>query len=349
MCRRTRVLTIRRQGCSAVRGPLERMARPMKMRRLVAIFGVLALVMLAGEVGPAAAAPGHGPGGSGLGSALVGSAPAGVGSSAVAFDAATETIYVANGNNANGPNAGGNTVSVIDGRRCNADDVHRCAGPWPTVTVGNEPSAITVDPATHTVYVTNIDDNTVSVIDGRTCNGRTSAGCGQAAATVPVGSMPIGIFADNSNHTVYVANFNNFNDGTVSMIDSATCNGIHPASCPTVPPPTVAVGDGPGDIDVNQQTHTAYVATLTGLTVFDNQNLQRDHADRVRPGRHLHAVHRLFRLVLGQGGSGEQHDLRRRRRHHRGRDRRERVQRRQPCRMRNGPLRYGHAPRPGIR
>ena len=243
----------------------------MKMRQQVAIFGVLALVMLAGEVAPAAAAPGHGPGDAGLGSALVGSAPAGIGSSAVAFDAANETIYVANGNNVNGPNAGGNTVSVIDARRCNADDVHRCAGPWPTVTVGNEPSALAVDPATHTVYVANIDDNTVSVIDGRTCNGRTSAGCGQTGTTVPVGSMPIGIFADGSNHTVYVANFNNFNEGTVSMIDTTTCNGIHPASCPTVPPPTVAVGNGAGDIDVNQQTHTAYVTTLTGLTVFDNQ------------------------------------------------------------------------------
>ena len=250
----------------------ERMTRHMTTRRVVAISGVLALVMLVGEVGPAAAAPGRlesTP--AGFGSALVGSARAGIGSSAVAFDAETDTLYVANGNNANGPSAGGNTVSVIDGRRCNADDVHRCAGPWPTVTVGNEPSALAVDPATHTVYVTNFDDNTVSVIDGRTCNGRTSTGCGQAAATVPVGSMPVEVFADDSNDTVYVVNFNDFNAGTVSMINSATCNGIHPTSCPTVPPPTVAVGDGPGGIDVNQQTHTAYVTNLTGLTVFDNQ------------------------------------------------------------------------------
>jgi YVTN family beta-propeller protein len=180
-------------------------------------------------------------------------------------DPATRTIYVANGFNANGPSAGGNTVSVIDGRHCNARTVHDCAGPWPTVTVGNEPSSLTVDPVTHTVYVTNVDDNTVSVINGRTCNGRYNFGCGQAPATVPVGTAPIGVFADDATHTVYVGNFA---DGTVSIINSLTCNGTHRGGCPTTPPPTVAVGDGPGDVDVNQRTHTAYVTTLTGLTAF---------------------------------------------------------------------------------
>jgi DNA-binding beta-propeller fold protein YncE len=41
-----------------------------------------------------------------------------------------------------------------------------------TVPVGMAPQAAAVDPGTHTVYVTNADDNTVSVIDGST---RTAA------------------------------------------------------------------------------------------------------------------------------------------------------------------------------
>jgi DNA-binding beta-propeller fold protein YncE len=204
----------------------------------------------------------------GLGSALVGSAPAGFSPSAVAVDPDLQTIYVANGNNANGPPPGGNTVSVIDSRGCNAANVRKCSGPWPTITVGHEPSTLTVDPVTHTVYVTNVDDNTVSVINGLTCNGRVFAGCGQAGATVPVGSVPIGVFADDSNHTIYVGNFS---DGTVSMIDSSTCNGTRPEHCPTDPPPTVRVTGNPGDIDVNQRTHTAYVTTTSGLTAFDTQ------------------------------------------------------------------------------
>jgi DNA-binding beta-propeller fold protein YncE len=213
-------------------------------------------------------APRPGPAAPGLGSALVGSAPAGSSSSAVAVDADLHTAYIANGFNANGNSPGGNTVSVIDTRHCNAADVRMCPGPWPTVTVGNEPSTLTVDHTTHTVYVTNVDDNTVSVIDGLTCNGRVVAGCDHAAATIPVGSAPIGVFADGSNHTVYVGNFA---DGTVSIIDSASCNGAHAQGCPSVAPPTVRVTDSPGDIDVNQRTHTAYVATTSGLTAFDTR------------------------------------------------------------------------------
>jgi len=90
-----------------------------------------------------------------FGSALVGSSPVQPGPSAVAVDRSTDTIYVANGSNADGPTApGGDTVSVINGRRCNALDVSRCAGPWPTVKVGSFPSTVAVDQATDTVYVT---------------------------------------------------------------------------------------------------------------------------------------------------------------------------------------------------
>jgi DNA-binding beta-propeller fold protein YncE len=132
----------------------------------------------------------------GSGSALVGSAPVGNGPSELALDPATHTIYVANGNNANGPNAGGNTVSVIDARHCNAQDVSHCKGPWPTITVGNLPSTIAIDQHTDTVYVTDSGDNTVSVFNGATCNALVTSGCGQKPATVPVGRAPLGIFAD---------------------------------------------------------------------------------------------------------------------------------------------------------
>jgi hypothetical protein len=109
-------------------------------------------------------------------------------------------------------------------------------------------------------------DNTVSVFNGAICNAQDMSGCGQTPATVPVGSGPIGIFADHANHTVYVANFN---DETVSIINSATCNATDLASCPTSAPPTITVAGGPGDVDANQRTHTVYVANLTGLSAFD--------------------------------------------------------------------------------
>jgi DNA-binding beta-propeller fold protein YncE len=208
----------------------------------------------------------HGP--LGAGASLVGSTAVPRGPSAVAVDAATHTVYVVSGNNPDGPTAGGNTISVIDARRCHARDVSRCGGPWPTITVGDLPSAIAVDAATHTVYVTTLGDNTVAVVDGTTCNARVTSGCGQAPVKVRVGSTPLGIVADQRNRTVYVANFD---DGTVSMFDSATCNGHTIVGCPADAAATVAVGRGPGDIDVNPRTNTAYVALLTGLAAFDDR------------------------------------------------------------------------------
>ena len=105
----------------------------------------------------------------------------------VALDAATHTIYVANGYNDNGPNAGGNTVSVIDARHCQAQDVSRCKGPWPTITVGNLPSTDRDRPADRHGLRGRLGDNTVSVFNGATCNALDTSGCGQTPATVPVG------------------------------------------------------------------------------------------------------------------------------------------------------------------
>jgi DNA-binding beta-propeller fold protein YncE len=231
---------------------------------------VPAVIVAAAVAAPATATPWAGwqRGTLGAGASLVGSTAVPPGPSAVAVDAATHTVYVASGNNQNGPNAGGNTVSVIDARRCNAREVSRCAGPWPTIIVGDLPSAIAIDGAAHTMYVTTVGDNSVAVVDVRSCSARVTSGCAQTPAKVPVGSQPTGIFTDERNHTVYVANFN---DGTVSMIDSATCNGPDASGCPVVAPPSVAVGGNPVDVDANPRTHTVYVANLTGLSAFDER------------------------------------------------------------------------------
>jgi len=217
----------------------------------------------------------------GFGSALIGSAPVGNGPDFTAVDPATHTLYVTNGFNENGNGDGGNTVSVIDERHCQADDVSRCKGPWPTLTVGSDPnadpSAVAIDQQTDTLYVADSNDNTVAVFNGATCNAKTRAGCGQTPAMVPVGMLPVAIFDDPANHTVYIPNGA---ENDVSMLDSATCNATDLAACPTTPPPTVTVAGSPNAGAMDRSTHTVYVtvcgdpnlgcaAGTTGVSVFD--------------------------------------------------------------------------------
>jgi DNA-binding beta-propeller fold protein YncE len=205
------------------------------------------------------------------GSALVGSAPVGNGPGFTAVDAATHTLYVTNGFQEDGNADGGNTVSVIDTRHCQAADVSSCKAPWPTLTVGSDPnadpSAVAIDQQTDTLYVADASDDTVAVFNGATCNAENMAGCGQKPAMVPlvpVGGLPVAIFDDSANQTLYIPNGAG---DDVSMLDTATCNATDLNGCPTTPPPTVTL---PGEVTVGAvdlSTHTVYV-TVCGDADF---------------------------------------------------------------------------------
>ena len=82
----------------------------------------------------------------------------------------------------------------------------------------------------------------------------------------PVGGGAYGLHLDKATRTIYVANLG---DGSVSMIDTSTCNADHPGGCPAGPATSFPVPDGPVDVDVNALTHTAYVATLAGFDAVD--------------------------------------------------------------------------------
>jgi DNA-binding beta-propeller fold protein YncE len=48
--------------------------------------------------------------------------------------------------------------------------------------VGASPRRVAVDEVTNTVYVTNAGSDTVTVLNGGTCNGRVHRGCGKPAS-----------------------------------------------------------------------------------------------------------------------------------------------------------------------
>jgi YVTN family beta-propeller protein len=178
----------------------------------------------------------------------------------VLVDEATNTIYVVNQLDG--------TVSVVNGVNCNGTDITGCGQAWPTITVGNSPQALGLNPNNHTIYVTNTNDNTVSVINGVHCNRTDTTGC-VPAATIPVGAGPrsVGIVLDKN--TVFVGNRD---DLTVSVIDGSTCNGTNTMGCSQTPP-AVLVGAFPStggtnnnvlgrSIAVDSKKHTIYIPNL---------------------------------------------------------------------------------------
>jgi YVTN family beta-propeller protein len=94
--------------------------------------------------------------------------------------------------------------------------------------VGSFPRGVDVNSTTNRIYVTNVNDNNVSVIDGGT----------NTVITTPVGSNPSGIGVDSLTNKIYVANvFGN----SVSVISGFSKSVIA----------TVTVGSTPFGIGVN--------------------------------------------------------------------------------------------------
>ena len=101
---------------------------------------------------------------------------------AAAFNPATGTLYAAS------PQG---DVFVINAAACSAVTTRGCTQPVRKVKDSLGPAALDIDVATDTVYAVNNgsgNGNTVSVIDGATCNGTNGSGCSQAPHTTTVGS-----------------------------------------------------------------------------------------------------------------------------------------------------------------
>jgi YVTN family beta-propeller protein len=132
---------------------------------------------------------------------------------------------------------------------------------------------VSLDQATDTVCVANWGNGkgtTVSVIDGRTCNGQVTSGCGKIPATVTIGTAPAGMIVDEPADTVYTGTVAPGGAEAIWVIDGATCNATTTSGC-RQKPASVTVGAGSADYNVafaiDQATQTLYVANWKNNTL----------------------------------------------------------------------------------
>jgi YVTN family beta-propeller protein len=124
-----------------------------------------------------------------------------------------------------------------------------------TIPVGQDPYGIAADTASHTVYVSNQNSGTVSVISEAT---------DKVTDTINVGNEPQGLAVDPNTGTVWVTNYL---AGTVSVISQATNTVIQTINVD----PNGAL-EGPNSVVVDAPTHTVYVGQYQGyLTTINDQ------------------------------------------------------------------------------
>jgi DNA-binding beta-propeller fold protein YncE len=184
---------------------------------------------------------------------------------APALDPATGTLYVPFGSKAD-------EVAVVNAATCNAEVTSGCGQHPGVVAVGEGTYVLAVSDKTNTVYAPSTgvpfaSGDTVSVINGATCNGTDFSGCGHLAATLTVGLGPYGVAVDDATNTVYVANNKNGDQpGTVSVINGATCNGSDTTGC-SGNFPTFGVGRSPLLVAVDETTDKVYVTDSASAAV----------------------------------------------------------------------------------
>jgi YVTN family beta-propeller protein len=115
----------------------------------------------------------------------------------------------------------------------------------PTIPVGRAPWGVAIHPLRSYVYVTNRDDNTLSVIETATWTVTT---------TVPVGQLPLGVAVDPRGDLVYVTSFD---DDTITMVDTSNHTVIG----------RVPAGPGPAGLAFNAAGTRLYVTNFAARTV----------------------------------------------------------------------------------
>ena len=189
---------------------------------------------------------------------------------------ASDTLYAAN----SGKSGNGGTVSVFNGATCNARRVTGCGQVPHKVTVGSGAFGLAVDQASGAVYVASNNDGTTSVINGARCNAKVTTGCDRAPVVVTTGPGTQFVAIDPAIHTAFTVSQG---DGTLSEINTRTCDGRARSGCPKVARNERATSNAsPGGkssaFALIPATGTAYLANVGGGTILSVAGVSRCNA-----------------------------------------------------------------------
>ena len=177
----------------------------------------------------------------------------GVGGAFVSLDPSTHTLYESSQDT--------NAVWVLDASKCNAMHTSGCTKFEPTTTVGAGAIGGVVSAQARTLYVSNQQDGTVSIIDTTVCNQHQLSGCNQTWPTINLGGSTRFEEINNATHTLYVANLNDgATPGWVSVINAATCNSQNRSNCSELA--QIPVGILPEQMAIDPVTNTIYVENI---------------------------------------------------------------------------------------
>ena len=121
----------------------------------------------------------------------------------------------------------GRVVDLINAAKCSTKVISDCRV-VARARVGTAPLAAAVDERTDTVYVVNGTSNSISVLNGATCNASVTRGCARAVATIKVGRFPVAAAVNPVTRTLYVADLGS---GQISVINAAACNARKISGC----------------------------------------------------------------------------------------------------------------------
>ena len=176
------------------------------------------------------------------------------------WDAANDTIYVPVqcATSYCQTNKAGKAVDIVNAASCNARNGSGCH--VVATAPADGPLGAAVDPTTGTVYV--LDNppggiGTISLLDGRTCNGTVTSGCQRVVANIPIGANAFMVAGavDAATRTLYVASPNH----GIYVVDIARCNDLFTTGCGQHPE-IVKDDRGPGQLGIDTATNTVYAA-----------------------------------------------------------------------------------------